>query len=321
MFSINLISFLLALSPIATLAAPHPHNEITSYTLPGNNTFPEGIGRQPNSPYFYSGSTITGSLYRGNIYTPKMEVFISTPSPCLAGIKIDDQYRLYVAGCTSGSVFVYDVNTRDLLYTFTVSYSGGFLNDLDIADDGTVYISDTYLPYLLYITPDQLAVEETEQELKIYTKLDAVIPYTNKNGGPGISFANGLVVTKDQEFVILGSWEGRALYRISLDDIKEISPIDLGEKTIGNVDGLLLRGKTLYSVNSNFELGLFVDVIEIEYPYLEATPVGTLTSDLLYGPATAAFDGDDLLVTNFQVNLSNIHLPFDIVRVPLYQKA
>lgn len=231
MFSTNLISFLLAISPIATLAAPHPPPEITSYTLPGNNTRPEGVGRQPNSPYFYSGSVTTGSLYRGNIYTPEMEVFIpNTPSTCLCGIKIDDQDRLYAAGCTSGSVFVYDVNTRDLLYTFTVHYSGGLLNDLTIADDGTVYISDSYRPYLLYITPDQLAAEETEQELKVYTKLDSVVPYTNT--GDGVPIGNGLVVTKDQEFVILGSWKGRAIYRISLDDGKEISPIDLGGKTV-----------------------------------------------------------------------------------------
>jgi sugar lactone lactonase YvrE len=230
MFSINFTFLLLALSPIATLAAPRPHPEITSYTLPGNNTFPEGVSRQPNSPYFYSGSITTGTLYRGNIYTPEMEVFIpNTPSTCLAGIKVDDQYRLYVAGCTSGSVFVYDVNTRDLLYTFTVSYNGSFLNDLAIADDGSVYISDSYLPYLLYITPDQLAAEEKEQELKVYTKLDAVIPYTY---AAGVSVGNGIAVTKEQEYVILGSWEGRAIYRISLDDSKEISPIDLGGKTV-----------------------------------------------------------------------------------------
>lgn len=165
------------------------------------------------------------------ISTPRKWKFsFQTPLHLLCGIKIDDQDRLYAAGCTSGSVFVYDVNTRDLLYTFTVHYSGGLLNDLTIADDGTVYISDSYRPYLLYITPDQLAAEETEQELKVYTKLDSVVPYTNT--GDGVPIGNGLVVTKDQEFVILGSWKGRAIYRISLDDGKEISPIDLGGKTV-----------------------------------------------------------------------------------------
>ncbi|WP_328419497.1 hypothetical protein [Streptomyces sp. NBC_00443] len=40
----------------------------TSYRDRGDKTYPEGIARQHDTPYFYVGSTSDGTVYRGDIH-------------------------------------------------------------------------------------------------------------------------------------------------------------------------------------------------------------------------------------------------------------
>jgi len=76
----------------------------------------------------------------------------------------------------------------------------------------------------------------------------------------------------------------------------------------------------LYSVNGLQEIGQFIAVVEMHPGYLSGTPVRNMTSDLFEKPSTAAFDGDDLLVVNFQYSLNPVNpvLPFTVVRVPTW---
>ena len=77
----------------------------------------------------------------------------------------------------------------------------------------------------------------------------------------------------------------------------------------------------MYSVNGLHSIGQFIQVIEITPPYLKGKLVRRITSPLFNKPSTAAFDGEDLLVANFQytndVPLPPPVLPFDVVRVPI----
>lgn len=219
---IALFAILLAF-PIA-LALPNSHkthSPINSYIIPGNNTYPEGIARQPNSPYFYTGSTTDGTLYRGDIRKPEVEVFIPPnadgSSPPLAGMKVD-RGRLYIATGPTGVILVYDIESRELLHRFKTNLNGTLLNDLAIAADGTVYVTDSYLPNIYHIPKSKIS-GTVDQELEVFI------------GQTGFIYANGIVVTPDQQYLIVGDWVQRELYRISLKT-KSIDKIDLGGSTV-----------------------------------------------------------------------------------------
>jgi sugar lactone lactonase YvrE len=60
------------------------------------------------------------------------------------GMKVDRQGRLFVAGGGTGAVWVYDTKTRTLIRKFESGFSGQqFLNDLVIAPNGDVFVTDS----------------------------------------------------------------------------------------------------------------------------------------------------------------------------------
>lgn len=215
----------------SALALPQS-SPIKSYILPGNNTFPEGVARQPNSQYFFTGSSTDGTIYRGDVGNPKIEVFIpanSEESPSSAfGMKVDNSGRLYVAGGTSGVLSIYDVNTRELLHRFSNNLNGTFLNDLAFGDDGTVYVTDSFLPNIYRIPAPEICGKATalDQKLEIFTSLPPSFNFL-----AGAFKANGVLVTPNQRYLIVGNWNERSLYRVCLET-KRVDKIDLGCKEV-----------------------------------------------------------------------------------------
>ncbi|MGW2521719.1 hypothetical protein ACWC09_32840 [Streptomyces sp. NPDC001617] len=82
-----------------TTAVHHPAPLPTSYTIPGDKTYPEGIARQHGTPYFYVGSTTDGTLYRGDVRQSATKVFLpggEDGRTSVAGMKTDRAGRLIV---------------------------------------------------------------------------------------------------------------------------------------------------------------------------------------------------------------------------------
>lgn len=84
-------------------ASPRP----TSYTLPGDRVFPEGVAYERETGFFYVTSTEDGTVFRGRLDRPAASVFIpgTTGQFSAIGIKAD-RFRLYVAGGRTGTVRV-----------------------------------------------------------------------------------------------------------------------------------------------------------------------------------------------------------------------
>ncbi|RPF38118.1 hypothetical protein EDD92_8234 [Streptomyces sp. TLI_185] len=292
--------------------ARHPAPLPTSYTIPGDKTYPEGIARQHGTPYFYVGSTSDGTIYRGDVHQSATKVFLPGGQDgrvSVAGMKTDRAGRLIVAGGATGKVFVYDTRTRTLLHVFDTGRSDVFLNDVALAPNGDAYISDSIHPALWHITAAELTNKAVQQPLRVGVDLTHS-PMVYNAGFNG----NGLVVTDNGRYVLLADYNDYAFYRIDLRS-HQVVPIDLGGAKGVSGDGLLLRGNTLTAVTELDNPDGQIAVLKLSHDYTRARLVRTVHGHGMHSPSTAAFDGCDLLIVNFQFQIADPHLPFNVVRV------
>ena len=128
----------------------------SSYVLPGNAVFPEGIDYWPRTGHFFVSSTGDGSVLRGEIGNPTATAAFVAPTGVqfsAIGVAVDvKRSLLYVAGGFVGNVRVANANTGAVTRTFTTG-AGGFLNDLAVAEGGDVYVTDSLRPTLWRIPP------------------------------------------------------------------------------------------------------------------------------------------------------------------------
>ncbi|MFF0018515.1 SMP-30/gluconolactonase/LRE family protein [Streptomyces sp. NPDC005374] len=295
-------------------AAARKHHEPlpASYSIPGDKTYPEGIARQQGTPYFYVGSTSDGTIYRGDVHQSATRVFLpggKDGRTSVAGMKTDRAGRLIVAGGATGKVFVYDTHTRALLHVFDTGRSDTFLNDVALAPNGDAYVSDSIHPALWHITAAELKSRKVQQPLHVGTDLSHS-PMVYDDGFNG----NGLVVTGDGRYVLLADYNDHAFYRVDIRTHKVV-PIDLGGAKGVSGDGLLLRGHTLTAVTELDHPEGQISVLKLSHDYTRAELVRTVHGQSMHSPSTAAVDGHDLLIVNFQFQISDPKLPFNVVRV------
>ena len=307
----------LALTAPATAADTRSDRLPGRYTLPGDKVFPEGVATHPKAPYYYAGSFADGTIYRGDLRRERATVFLPGGRhgrTSALGLKVDRAGRLLVAGGATGTVWVYDALSGRLLHRFTVTTGKGdkapFLNDLAVAANGDVYITDSFRPEVYRISAAELASPKVDGKLGSFRSL-FFSPIEYQDGFN----ANGIVVTPDQRHLLITDYNNQALYRIELTKSLRVHRVDLGG-ALPTGDGLLVRGDTLYVVASADGAANFVSVFQLSADHLKGKLVRKLTSPLLHAPSTAAFSGSDLLVADFQYGATNPALPFSLVRVP-----
>ncbi|MFF7522069.1 MULTISPECIES: SMP-30/gluconolactonase/LRE family protein [Streptomyces] len=295
-------------------AAARHHREPlpASYSIPGDKTYPEGIARQEGTPFFYVGSTSDGTIYRGDVHQSATQVFLPGGQDgrvSVAGMKTDRAGRLIVAGGATGKVFVYDTRSRALLHVFDTGRTDTFLNDVALAPNGDAYISDSIHPALWHLTAAELKSNQVQQPLHMGTDLSHS-PMVYDDGFNG----NGLVVTGDGRYVLLADYNDYAFYRVDLRT-HQVVPIDLaGAKGVSG-DGLLLKGNTLTAVTELDHPEGQISVLKLSHDYTKAELVRTVHGHGMHSPSTAAVDGCDLLIVNFQFQIADPVLPFNVVRV------
>src|SRR5829696_3659213 len=119
----------------------------TTYTIPGDAVFPEGIGFDGRKS-FYVSSTGDGTIFKGTAGKRRaLQPFLpggQDGRTTAVGVKAT-RSRIYIAGGATGSIWIYDARTRALVRRYETG-SGGFLNDLAVARDGDVYVTDSMRP-------------------------------------------------------------------------------------------------------------------------------------------------------------------------------
>jgi len=288
------------------------------YVVPGERAFPEGIGAQKSTGDFFVGGATDGTIYRGNLRRPRMEVFLPGGRDGrteATAVRIRDG-RLWVAGRSTGRVFVYDIETRRLLraYTTPAGQEGSprrdrsLLSGVTFAGDA-VYITDAYQPSIYRIGLEGNRLGELERWLDLR---DTPVTYA-----PGANL-KGISVSDGEGFLVTVNARTGELFRIDLRT-RAVREIDLGGATVRTGNGVLLDGTTLLVVRE--EPG-------------EIQPV-KLSTDLLRGELGRPFgraqlrtptsmfelDGRGIVVNSQLGRRENPELPFTVVAVPIPEGA
>jgi hypothetical protein len=285
---IAVLAFVLA--PWPATAAP-PDNFPDRIDLP-NGFFPEGI-ESGRGTSFFVGSLIDGAILRGDLRTGSSAVLAPGASGRVSvGIAYEAaRNRLWVAGGGSGfnagvgDVRVYDASSGELLRTFLPPGPVGALNDVAITRDA-VYVTDSF----------------NAQLVKIPLSADGSLPSTNSatllpvtgdfmQTPPPAANLNG-IVAKSGVLVVAQSSTGK-LFRVD-PDTGVATKINIGNVTLGGVDGLELQGRTLYAVrNTNL-----VTVVRLGSQLATGTVLGDITDPGLDVPTTATVAAGRLWAVN-----------------------
>jgi hypothetical protein len=285
---IAVLAFVLA--PWPATAAP-PDNFPNRIDLP-NGFFPEGI-ESGRGTSFFVGSLIDGAILRGDLRTGSSAVLAPGASGRVSvGIAYEAaRNRLWVAGGGSGfnagvgDVRVYDASSGELLRTFLPPGPVGALNDVAITHDA-VYVTDSFNAQLVKIPLPAAGSLPSEDSVTL-------LPVTGEfvQTPPPAANLNG-IVAKSGVLVVAQSSTGK-LFRVD-PDTGVATKINIGNVTLGGVDGLELQGRTLYAVrNTNL-----VTVVRLGSQLATGTVLGDITDPGLDVPTTATVAAGRLWAVN-----------------------
>lgn len=266
----------------------------SSYVLPGEAVFPEGIAYQQSTGQFYVSSTSNGAIFRGELDEAVAPVFLpggQDGRTVAAGLKVDDQGRLFIATGPLGKVYIYDTATGALIAALSngLPSNATFVNDIAITKDGTAYATDSVAPYLYRVAQNDAGQFELERFIDF---TGTALQYQ-----PGFN-VNGIVASQNGKYLIVVQSNTGKLFRIEIAT-KEVTPIDLGGATVTAGDGILLRGRSLYVVRNSRGL---ISKVQLTGDLSSGTIVSETTDPSFIFPTTIAEARGRLLVVNSQFN-------------------
>lgn len=276
----------------AQQATPVPSGA-TVFELPGDNVFPEGVAYDPDTNSFFVGSTTDGTIFQGDLATGEVTTFASGGEVTSAlGMKLDGNGHLIVAGGGTGKVFVLDAASGELLATFSNGLGNGetLLNDVAIAPNGDVFITDSFHPTLYRIAAADI---ENGGDLEEFVQFEGT---AFQYGEPGSINANGIAIDASGRFAVVVQLSTGKLFRIGLDD-GSVAEITINGENVTFGDGLWLDGQVLYVVRNQLAV---IARLQLDEGFTTADVIDSFTDPSLAFPTTIANVDGQLLVVNSQ---------------------
>jgi Cu-Zn family superoxide dismutase len=315
---LSLLAALLAVAGLTATAGAHKDARrssdraaLTTYVIPGDRVFPEGIARVPGSRTFFVGSTTDGTIFRGDLGAPQLSVFAAPGvdgRTSVTGMKADRRGRLVVAGADTGKIFVLSTKDGSTLQVLDTQPAGAptFLNDVVIAG-GYAYVTDSQRPVLF-----RFALRKDGS----IGPLERFVDFTGTALAYTTGFnANGIAATKNGRILTIVQSNTGRLFRVDTRT-KAVSQIDLGGATLTNGDGLLQDGNRLYVVRNQQEL---IVPVKLTRHGRRGTVGPGVTGPQLQYPTTIAQDGKRLLAVNSQFDRRSAgaapELPFTVATI------
>jgi len=295
---------------VAVTAPPAAANRQRSvtYVLPGDRVFPEGIDFDNRSGSYFVSSTTDGTIFRGSLGEPAATPFLpggQDGRTTAVGLKVDRAGRLFIAGGATGGIWVYDIESRQLLARFNVGASPTFVNDVVVTRSGA-FFTDSQSPFLYRVYEDEAGGLAFERFLDF-----TVTPLAYQ---PGFN-ANGIDATPDGRYLIVVQSNTGKLFRIDTRT-RAVTQIGLGGAALTNGDGILLQGRLLYVVRNAQEQ---IALVRLSGDLTQGRVLGSLTDPTFQFPTTAAFARGSLLVVNSQFDRRGPgltpDLPFTVTRL------
>lgn len=273
----------LAAAGLSGTAAARPFPGVIE--LPGA-TSAEGIASGIGSTFF-AGDLFLGNIYRGDLRSGSVSLFVHAPSGRMAlGLKVDvPHHLLFVAGGFMGQAYVYDARSGDQVAALQLANPADgptIINDVIVAR-GAAWFTDSARPNL-YRVP-------------IGSDGSIGSPSTLVVSGPAAHLSgqfnmNGIAATSNGKTLLVAHSGDGTVYTV--DPGTGVSAAISGA-VLPNVDGILYEAGRLWAVqnfsNQVTELRLSPDLSS-------ATVEQVITSPAFEIPTTAARDGNRLAIVN-----------------------
>jgi sugar lactone lactonase YvrE len=221
----------------------------------------------------------------------------------VAGVKIDTRGRLWAAGGSGRTLWVYDLASRKLQARLDTGVRPSVVNDIAFGPHGEAYVTDSLAPALLRADGDPLTLQR-------WADLAASgVPWPD-----GLNF-NGIVLTPDGRHVVACQTNLGRFWRAELSTGK-ISELALDGGPLPHCDGLAISGATLYiAVNARN----LVAVASLAGDGSAGAVRTVLRSAVFAFPTAVAVRGSELLVVNGQLDRmgGRPRLPFTVLAVAL----
>lgn len=268
--------------------------------LPGDDFFPEGIGRAADGT-LYVGSIATGALAVASPGDSDATVLIEAGgfgTAGIMGIEVEDASGL-VWFCTAdlrgdeiSTLRAWDPTVPEEVHAWPFP-TNGFCNDVTIGADGSVYASDSDGGGIARVPPDRSALSAWSYDPALLN--------------PGKFALNGVVAVDDA--VYLGRFDTSELLRFDVGAPEAWTVVATG---VGTIDGLDADGDMLVAVDGRGKRLVRVD---------PRTGAQEVIAEGLDGPTTLEVAGEDVWVVEGQ--LAELtggvpDLPFRVVRLPLH---
>jgi sugar lactone lactonase YvrE len=251
-----------------------------SFPLKETSLYPEGIVYNEANK-----KTYVGSYFKGKIITVgldgKMNDFVSDETlVAVVGLAIDNKNnRLLVCNSDAGisqrsdkstigqlaQVIAYDLTTGEKLKTMDLSklFPGGhFLNDLVLDAKGNIYVTDSFSPVIYKIDTNDIP--------------SVLVSNYNFKVPQGTFGLNGIVYHTDN-YLIVGRSFGGKLYKVALDNSKNVEEIKLNIN-VNSLDGLLLTNYNTLILVSNYFAGPKFDEAIYKIKTSDNWATGTITN-------------------------------------------
>lgn len=293
----GLIALMALILPTALPASAGEWSRAGVITLDGA-TSAEGIAAGPGTT-FYAGELETGDIYKGDIRDGTATLFIEAPEGRLAaGMKFDaGSGLLFVAGGTTGQAFVYDTRTGEPAGAFDLGT--GFINDVTLTPDGA-WFTNSAAAELYKLTVSRDGTKGWVETLTLTgPAADAEDAFN----------LNGIAAAKNGRVLIVAHSGNASLYTV--DPETGASALIEGV-SVPNVDGILVRGKTIWAVQ-NFANQ--ISRFHLSNDLSSGTLEEVIKSDNFQVPTTAALFGNTLAAVNakFDEPAADLH---EVVLVP-----
>jgi sugar lactone lactonase YvrE len=299
------VMFVMGAGPSGAPAGQPQPRETRVYTLvPSTHGNPEGIAYDPRSGAFYVG-TLDGTIYRGTPGSGEVTEFLPGGGFWQAAGLAIDRDLLFVAGAFSGTLRVYNLDTRELVACFE-EFGAGMLNDLVVTPRGDVYITDSFVPVLWHVTAEQVAAGGGEPR---------AVPVAPEIAWIEEGFnLNGIIALHGGRTLIVAQSDAGKLFRIDIDPrdphAREITEIALDQPVYA--DGLLLDQGRLVAVT--FLPDETLTFIRLDAHGTSGTIEKRRTDATFRGPSTIDRAGNFYLVVNADFETGTT--PFTVSAVP-----
>jgi sugar lactone lactonase YvrE len=262
---------------------PKVRNASVAFTIEGHrDLIPEGIAYDPVDDAFYLTSIYRRKVVRVDRNGAARD-FVAEGADGMGsslGVRIDAKRRVLwtVAGASEwmrgwspsmrgqGALYGYDLRDGRLVTKIATGSAEqpAMLNDLAIAADGTIYITDMLAGRVVRVTPGS-------QSFETWTE--------------GLQYPNGIAVSDDGRHVYVADFRG--VTRVTTAD-KTTQRIE-ATRWLGGIDGLSWRNGTLIGIQNAAGKGRVIRIHLNEDNRVEILEAGNELFDL---PTTGAVAGD-----------------------------